>query len=393
MSIWKITSKGPIKVKETKLKQEKIREESLEDWIVSDPNLLGERLLIIGRQVLIPDVRDKLDILALDSQGNSVVIELKRGKLKDPVDMQALRYASYISKWRFEDFENQARNYLGKPEEPEFNFNDRFETFCEEMGVDKVPDLNSEQRIIVVGAEVKEKLGSVALWLRQHSVDIKVIEVEVYHEGETIFIQPQVIIPLPVRGFEGAGRIQRGVLSHPWVTDGESWHLEKRCSPKTREIFLQLSSIIRSLPDIEVDGPRWNQKFYIAYKVGNYNWLTIYTRSTILSLDFMVKAGAFKSEDLAKRLGITEYDSAGSFSEKLGLGNSVSVWNRNQNIDTVTIRLKEEFWDPNPDIEVEAKNTVSPLPVHEPDLPNPWHEFLWDAYEAFPYHKMGELHE
>ena len=77
------------------------------------------------------------------------------------------------------------------------------------MGVKEVPDLNSEQRIIIVGAEVKEKLGSVALWLRQHSVDIKVIEVEVYHEGETIFIQPQVIIPLPIRRFVGVGRMQR----------------------------------------------------------------------------------------------------------------------------------------------------------------------------------------
>lgn len=387
MSIWKITPQGPIKVKETKLKQEKIREESLEDWIVSDPNLLGERLLIIGRQVLIPDVGDRLDILALDSQGNSVVIELKRGKLKDPVDMQAIRYASYISKWGFEDFETQARKYLGKPEEPEFNFNERFETFCEEMGVDKVPDLNNEQRIIIVGAEVKEKLGSVALWLRQHSVDIKVIEVEVYREGETIFIQPQVIIPLPIRGFEGLGRIQRGEGgSHPWVTDGESWHLEKRCSAKTREIFQQLAAIIRSNPDIEVDGPRWNQKDYIAYKVGNYNWLTVYTGSLSLNLDFMVKAGAFKSEDLAKRLGLAEYDSAGSLSEKLGLGDSVSVVKRNQNIDKVTIRLKKEFWDPDPDIEVGAKNTGPRWCVEKPDPahPNPWNEFLWAAYDAFP---------
>ena len=339
--MWKITPKGPVKVSETKLKQESLLEEDLEDWIVSEPTLLEEPLLIIGRQVLIPDVKDKLDILALDPQGSAVIIELKRGKLKDPVDMQALRYASYISKWGFADFENQARNYLGKVEDPEFNFNDRYETFCENMGIDKVPDLNTEQRIIVVGDEVKDKLGSVALWLREHNIDIKVIEVKAYREGESMFIQPQVIIPLPVRGFEKTGRIQRGKGAQPWITDGKSWHLEKRCSAKTKDILTRLDDIIRN--NLEVDGPRWNQKFYVAYRVGNYNWLCISTRSTILGLDFSVRVGAFQPEDIAQRLGIAQFDKAESLSEKLALPSSVSVWNRNENTDVVTIRLKEDF--------------------------------------------------
>ena len=131
MGLWKITDKGPSKVPETKFKQEKLLEEHLEDWIVSDSSILGEPLMVIGRQVLIPDTKDRLDLLALDPQGNTVIIELKRGKLKDPVDMQALRYASYISKWRFEDFENLARNYMGKLGDPEFNFNALYESFCD----------------------------------------------------------------------------------------------------------------------------------------------------------------------------------------------------------------------------------------------------------------------
>ena len=98
MPIWKITPQGPVKVAETTLAREKLLEEHIEDWIAETPNILEEPLLIIGRQVLIPDVKDKLDLLAIDPQGKAVIIELKRGKLKDPVDMQALRYASYVSK-------------------------------------------------------------------------------------------------------------------------------------------------------------------------------------------------------------------------------------------------------------------------------------------------------
>ena len=96
MSLWKITDKGPKKISETRFNEEKLLEENLQDWIASDPSILGEPLLIIGRQVLIPDIKDRLDILAVDPQGYAVIIKLKRGHIKDPVDIQALRYASYV---------------------------------------------------------------------------------------------------------------------------------------------------------------------------------------------------------------------------------------------------------------------------------------------------------
>ena len=41
MGLWKITDKGPSKVAETRLKEEKLLEEHLEDWIASDPSILG----------------------------------------------------------------------------------------------------------------------------------------------------------------------------------------------------------------------------------------------------------------------------------------------------------------------------------------------------------------
>jgi len=50
MPLWKITDKGPSKVKETKFKQEKVLEEHLEDWIAADQSILGEPLLVNGRE-------------------------------------------------------------------------------------------------------------------------------------------------------------------------------------------------------------------------------------------------------------------------------------------------------------------------------------------------------
>jgi hypothetical protein len=360
MPIWKITPEGPEKVPDTKLHHEDLLERHLEDWIIADPSLLGEPLLVIGQQVTIPDVRDRVDILALDPEGNTVVVELKRGRLKDPVDIQALRYASYLSRWRFEDFESQARTYLKEAEDADFNFNELYERFCSDAGVDDVPDINSDQRMILVGAEVRDKLGSVALWLREHNVDIKVIEVEVYREGETLLVEPEVIIPLPVSRFGDIGRVPGGEVVQPWRADGRGWHLNKRCSAKTKEMLLELDDLIRD--NFEVDGPRWNQKFYVAYRVRNYIWVAILTHASILRLDVLVQSGTFERSALARRLGVEEFDREGSISEKLSLPSSVLIQRVSEDTERVVLRIKEDF-----------------------DLQSPsFLEFLQQANEKFP---------
>jgi hypothetical protein len=302
-------------------RKEKLLEEHLEDWIVADPTILGEPLLVIGRQVLIPDTKDRLDVLAVDPQGNSVVIELKPGKLRDPVDIQALRYASYMSKWKFEDFENQARNFFGKLGDPELNFNSIYGSFCGDSGVDEIPTLNQDQRMIIVGSAVRDKLGTVALWLREHSIDITVIEIQAYREGDTILLQPTTIVPFQVKRFADTGRIRPD--GAPWVADGREWHLQKRCRPKTREVFEKLDKILQGRFD--VDGPRWNQKYYVAYRVNNYNWIAVITTPSALRLDFLVKGGSFKADDLAKKLGVATFDKDEFLAEKLNLPSSVLV--------------------------------------------------------------------
>jgi hypothetical protein len=358
MPLWKITDNGPSKVKETKFKQEKLLEEHLEDWIAADPSILGEPLLVFGRQVIIPDTKDRLDLLAVDPHGSIAVIELKRGHLKDPVDMQSLRYASYVSKWRFEDFENVARNHFGKVGDAEFNFNDMFESFCSDSGIDDIPDLNQDQRIIIVGSAVREKLGSVALWLRDHSIDIKLIEIQAYKDGDELLIEPMTIVPMAVNRFVCVGK--KGPEDHPWSTDGKTWHLEKRCSPKTKEMLLELDQIIQN--EFDIEGPRWGQKYYVSYPVNNYNWLRVHTKPKALLLDFLVKAGVFKTEDLAKRLGVEEYDVDDSLSEKFTMPSSVFVKNRNPASDRIRLRAKEDF-----NFKSEA-----------------FLEFLKEAHKAFP---------
>jgi hypothetical protein len=340
MSFWKITTGNkPEKVSPTKLKNENILEKHLEDWIESNTDILGEPLLIIGRQIVIPEVKDRLDLLALDPNGNAVIIELKRGKMSDPIDMQALRYASYISKWEFSDFENQAKGYLGNGDE--FNFNEHFENFCIQSGVDEIPDINTNQRIIVAGSEVKDKLGSVALWLYEHNIDIKVIEIDSFKEGDTLLLQPRTIIPLALNKFSEVGKASKSDVSKPWLTSGKSWHLEKRMKKRTKEMFLLLDNLIRD--NLTVSAPSYDQKNYVSYQSGNHNWLIVRTHANILVLQIAIKANSMDKSQISKQLGVQEFDTDDSLSEKLNLPSSINIKNRNESSDRILLRIKDDF--------------------------------------------------
>lgn len=316
-------------------------EVDLEDWIENDPSILGENLLIIGRQVQIPEVKDRIDLLALDANGSTVIIELKTGKIKDPVDIQSLRYASYISRWEFNELENQAASYFTEKGDKEFNFNEKFEEFCQSAGIDEAPDPNQEQRIIIVGSKLKEKLGSVALWLRSHRIDIKVIEVSCFTDEGRLFLQPQVIIPIPTAEKFEIGKHSLG-KERPWLSNGEDWHLNKRCGKKMKEKLIQLNSLINENFE-SVEGPVWSQKFYVSFKEGNRIWLATNTRKTALILNLMVKAGDINVEQVSKDLGIKVFDKKTSLSEKLQMESSVEIEPRGSEFDRLKIRIKEEF--------------------------------------------------
>lgn len=52
--------------------------EHLQEWLANSPEVFGEELLIIQKEFDgFNDTRERLDLLALDKQGNLVVIEIK----------------------------------------------------------------------------------------------------------------------------------------------------------------------------------------------------------------------------------------------------------------------------------------------------------------------------
>jgi hypothetical protein len=198
-----------------------------------------------------------------------------------------------------------------------------------------------DQRIIIVGSEVREKLGTVALWLFEHNVDIKIIEIETYKEGDTLLLQPKTIVPLELNRFSEVGKAKKTDLQKPWLTAGKSWHLEKRLNANIKERYLILENMIKE--NFPVEGPTFEQKNYISFKQNGFIWLAVRTFANFLVLQFSIKQGTMSAENIAKKLSVEIFDKEDSLSEKLNLPSSVNIKNRNQTTDRMILRIKDDF--------------------------------------------------
>lgn len=93
----------------------RVDELTLERWIVDNPDLVGEELLVLGHQLAeFEEDKDRLDILALDRFGEIVLIELKVTEDFRVTDLQALAYAGAYAKRRSKDLTGTLERHMRK---------------------------------------------------------------------------------------------------------------------------------------------------------------------------------------------------------------------------------------------------------------------------------------
>lgn len=106
IGIWEINKQKPIRLDNAQIDLEK----NLEDWIESDSSLLQSGLVIVARQM--PVEAGYIDLLAIDSQGRWIVIEIKRGQLDRQTVAQVIDYASCISTIPNDELIAKTNSYL-----------------------------------------------------------------------------------------------------------------------------------------------------------------------------------------------------------------------------------------------------------------------------------------
>ena len=116
----------------------------IQEWVAANPGILGDDLLVIGKEFSGFDrTNERLDLLAVDQDGRLVVIELKRDDTGADAHWQAIKYASYLRRASVEHIVGMLANYRGVPEEDAANM------LHQHIGADDLNALNNDQRIIL----------------------------------------------------------------------------------------------------------------------------------------------------------------------------------------------------------------------------------------------------
>lgn len=168
----------------------------LQEWIAGTPDSLGEKLLIIQKEFSgFSETNERLDLLALDSDGNLVVIENKLDDSGKDVTWQALKYASYCSTLTKEEIRTIFQKYLDVTTNGK-NAVDVLSEFYDYADYSEIV-LNQRmtQRIVFIAANFKKEVTSTVLWLMNFKIQIQCFKATPYELNGQHFLTLDQIIP------------------------------------------------------------------------------------------------------------------------------------------------------------------------------------------------------
>jgi hypothetical protein len=152
---------------------------------------MGEKLLLLGEEIKPAEfVADRIDLLAIDENGATVVIELKRSSHKLQL-LQALGYAAMISKW-------ERPALVAKRAEFTYKTSTEAEEDIDEFLLEGIADLNQTQRVVLLAENFEYEVLITAEWLSErYEVDIRCYRLSLSTDGSSEFLSCTCIYPAP----------------------------------------------------------------------------------------------------------------------------------------------------------------------------------------------------
>lgn len=234
--IWEVTpenSLAPVKDGGVDL------ERRLEDWLVSDISVLDPGLLVIGRQVR-TEFGGEIDLLCLDKFGDTVIIELKKGKTPREVTAQALDYASWVDQLDSDHILSIADEY--------FQSEDSLgEVFSAKFGTDLPDSINLNHHSLIVAETMDNSTERIVRYLSDLNVPINVATVQHFKttDGREILAQIYLIEPeIAEAKAQPSSRIRR----HRYTTASEMETIahDKGVSELYKQLNVRTASMMRT---------------------------------------------------------------------------------------------------------------------------------------------------
>lgn len=320
-----------IRLEENTFSELGLRErDHLQEWIAKDPSCLGEELLIIQKEFDgFQDTRERLDLLAMDKQGNLVIIENKLDDSGRDVTWQVLKYASYCSSLSRDDIKNIFQQFLQSSGDD----SSAEETIADFLEKDDFSEAQinhgTAQRIVMIAGKFRKEVTSTVIWLMNFNIRIQCFKVTPYVYGQNLLLNFDQI--LPVKDAEEysismASKAQEEIatqekLKHRHQVRLEFWNEYLRQSNQVNDLFSNISP---------------SKDNWIGIGMGMTGvtlWLVIsksYARSEIYMNRGSKEENKFCFDFLAQRKEQIDKDFGGTL-----------IWERND--DKITSRIKSQL--------------------------------------------------
>ena len=270
--------------------------DDLQRWVTEHPELIAPDLELVTTEFDRWEIReqkvyDRLDALFLDSSGAPVVVEFKRDRASDTVELQALKYAAYCSQLTLDELvEEFARAHDCSEEEARQRLTDHA-PILEDGALGSV-------RVVLVAGGFGPAVTSVVLWLRENDIDIGCVEVtaQAVPEARHAVLSARQIIPLPEaedylvrrrRKEQEHGAVRRQAAEGSWEEYAERFPAERVAV--ARELY---DRITRYVDDHDLPWTPALRAWWLGYKRAGGYYVPVIALRVEKPIEFAVKLPA-----------------------------------------------------------------------------------------------------
>ena len=165
----------------------------LQEWVIEHPEVLGSAVKIVAFEFgswtghTGAKEHDRLDILALDGDGHLIVVELKRDKAPDTVEMQALKYAALVSRFTRDDLDQVHARYLSKSRNDDVSVEDAASE------LDAWAEISEESlrlpNIVLMATDFPQTVTATVVFLHQQlGLNIKLLVFQAYQTANDVLV-------------------------------------------------------------------------------------------------------------------------------------------------------------------------------------------------------------
>jgi hypothetical protein len=176
--------------RESRFKEDN-READLEALLEKNPEYFFEKstILIIGRQIT-TNLNSFIDLMGIDSSGNTLVIELKRDKTPRETIAQLLEYASFVERLDYSQLNEIYQDYSGE----DIQLEEYHEQYFQNKSDEKV-SFNKNSKLVIIAQDISKEIKQTAQYLRGKGLDVFCLEFKYFlsKTGERIISSDVVV--------------------------------------------------------------------------------------------------------------------------------------------------------------------------------------------------------